>query len=122
MNVNAKQFGARVEFLKRLNRPYHRTTASLMRACITYHRLCEYECNGCTRDKLSGESWSDYDHARENQMQWIEKRTQQVESLLKKRAKELDLTVGFEGDPRGCTVFFSEHNGTEMIGADVWNW
>lgn len=143
------RYEARLRFLRALDlSQYDDNAVSLLRLCITHHKLSEYECNGCTRDKLPSESWEDYDKARDNQVAWIEKRTQAIEKTITKRCKELNLVANFEGDPRGCTCNFltqekynenetkaEKHYPNELlhdqiwtnglnrpIGADVWNW
>lgn len=107
----------------------------LMRDCITYHKLCEMSCNGCTREKLPFESWDSYDKARDLQIQWIDKRLEVVSERIKSRAHSLGLWTSLQGDPRGCTARFKPFKlGTlerdkwghvqdnSLIGADVWNW
>lgn len=119
---------ARQEFCKDLDlNPNSPFVKSLIRACITHHKYCECECNGCTREKYSIESWADYDKAREYQMQWLEKRIEKIEKTILKNAKILGLNVLFNGDPRGPTIRLSrkpiaKNDPFSARAADVWNW
>lgn len=77
------------------------------RDAITLRRIYECQCNGCTRDKLPNESWSDYDKARELQMTWVDKREEVLTARIKKNAESVGLQVYFQGDPRGASVYLS---------------
>ena len=95
----------------------------VLRDCITYHRYCEYQCNGCTREKLPFESWEDYDKAREEQMAWVEKRIDLVEKRLRKNADALGFRAELEGDPRGVTAWFvAKNNPGRVVSAYPWCW
>ncbi len=99
----------------------------LMALCITHHRLCECECNGCTRDRVQGESWEAYDQSRVQQQAWIQARLEKVESQIKRLADSLGLYCNILGDPRGPTVNFVRSDppfsdSASGRGADVWNW
>lgn len=128
-----KRIEAREAWAKDLGlNPWHEETQLLMRQCISHHRLCENECNGCTREKLPTESWAEYDKARESQIAWIEKRIELVEKTIAKKCAKLGLFAIFQGDPRGCTVKIQRQKFTKdkfgypedrnAIGANVWSW
>lgn len=128
-----KRLLARESFAKDLTQDYYDPTMQkLVRACITHHRYCEAECNGCTRDKLAHESWQEYDKARESQMLWLEQAKDKLEKRIAKLAASLKLYACFDGDPRGPTVRlqampferdpFGHHHTHHARGADVWNW
>lgn len=74
---------------------------------VTLRKYYEYSCNGCTREKLPFESWQDYDLQREKQMQWIEMRTDKIESLIDRNCKRLGLHYFLQGDPRGACLYVS---------------
>lgn len=128
-----KRLLARESFAKDLGHDYyHPTMQKLVKACITHHRYCECECNGCTREKLPFESWDSYDKAREAQMLWLEQAKDKLEKRIAKLCASLNLFACFEGDPRGCTVkiqnrpfvkgSFNHLDTSNARGADVWNW
>lgn len=71
---------------------------------VTYHRLCEFACNGYTREKLSFESWDEYGANMAKQMEWVEKRMAHCEVNICRHATKLGLIAKFQGDPRGCVV------------------
>ncbi len=79
--------------------------ASIRRDAITLRKLFEHQCNGCLRDKLPNESWSDYDLNREAQMQWVDKRVDTIEKRIDKRCKEFNLPYYIQSDPRGCSLY-----------------
>ncbi len=74
---------------------------------ITLRRLFEYECNGCTREKLPFETWLDYDRAREYQMIWVEKRKQIILKRIEKLVSSIGLYLYIQSDPRGLPVYIS---------------
>lgn len=77
----------------------------LRRAANLLRKLYEAECNGCTREKLSFESWEQYDKARDQQMLWVEKRVKAVETRIAKLCAELDIPFFLQTDPRGCSLY-----------------
>jgi hypothetical protein len=118
-----------------LESKYAYAAKQIRKLSVTHHKLMEFECNGCTRDKLDCESWPAYDKAREIQMKWVETREKQIEKLIEKHAAVLHLKVRFEGDPRGCTVrlfnpadhakilpIWAEHGDSSSLGYGVDCW
>lgn len=84
--------------------------ASIRRDAITLRKLFEHQCNGCLRDKLPGESWSDYDLNREAQMEWVEKRVEVIEKRIDKKCKELNLPYYIQSDPRGASLYLGTNS------------
>lgn len=72
---------------------------------ITLRRLFEYECNGCTREKFTWETFGHYDRARAIQMKWVEERQKQVLARLDRRLKEAGIPYYIQSDPRGCSLY-----------------
>jgi hypothetical protein len=72
---------------------------------VTLQKYFEYQCNGCTREKLSFESWQAYDVQRELQMEWVEKRIKQITKQIDKLSKELGLHYYIQTDPRGASLY-----------------
>lgn len=111
---------------------YDKNIKGLLKDCITHHKLSEHRCNGCTREKFPAETWQQYDQARVEQQEWIEKRLEVVEARIIKRAALIGHRVYFQGDPRGCTVRFVRDPNVSLShvdcnphnypGACVWAW
>lgn len=81
----------------------------IRRDSITLRRLYECECNGCTRERPAGWSWSDYDKVRIIQMAWVEKRIEAVRSRIERNCKALGLHYYHQTDPRGCALYVSNN-------------
>lgn len=81
----------------------------IRRDAITLRRLYECECNGCTRDKFSSETWAQYDKNREAQMAWVEKRVETVRSRIERNCEALGLYYYHQTDPRGCALYISNN-------------
>lgn len=79
----------------------------IRRDAITLRKVYEGQCNGCTREKFMGESWVEYDKARESQIEWLEKREELLTKRIKKNADAIGLQVFFQSDPRGASVYLS---------------
>lgn len=84
--------------------PTFNDIAILRRHAITLRKYFEYECNGCTREKLPHESWKEYDNDRERQMIWVEERQKAILSLIDSKCKELNTHYYIQGDPRGASL------------------
>ena len=97
----AKKLGVRLE-----------TLLKLRGKARTLRRYFEYQCNGCTREKLPFESWEEYDTARGRAMQWVEKRVaiveKQIEKLCKTPSPVLTLNYYIQRDPRGGTLYLAK--------------
>lgn len=72
---------------------------------VTLQKYFEYECNGCTREKLSFETWAQYDKERELQMEWVEKRIKQITKQITKLSHDLGLYYYIQTDPRGAALY-----------------
>jgi hypothetical protein len=83
------------------------TVDKLRKTAITLRKIFECQCNGCTREKLPSESWKDYDIARINQMEWVEKRDTVLRKRIEKLADSIGLKFYIQGDPRGCSLYLS---------------
>lgn len=82
----------------------------LRRDAITLQKMFEFECNGCTRDKMAHETWAQYDLIRDEQMKWVEKRQNAIIKRIKRRCEENHLLFYIQGDPRGCSLYIGTND------------
>jgi len=105
----------------------------LITYCRAHHKLCEYACNGSTREKLKNETWPEYQTAANQQMDWVARRIKVTEIRIAKLCKDLGIFCYFQKDPRGHTCKFQKApflvvhgdsyvNTTNARGADTYNW
>lgn len=76
----------------------------------TLRRLYECEGNGCTRDRLHYETYEHYDHARGEQMRWVENRQKHVVKQIQRLADVAGVSIYLQTDPRGPSIYLAPKN------------
>lgn len=96
--------------------------ADLARHAVTLRKLFEHECNGCTRDKLPGETWEQYDRARVDQLAWVEQRIEKERELISRKCAFLEVPYYIQGDPRGPSLYLGTSSSASYSteGVAIW--